>query len=115
VRLAIEEAEAWYLGDWKALRAAFQRANKGRYDSYQQDSICGTWEKFQEVIGDPLVRKPFWAERMGAVLDVDGRNRSPSFIKFCNGVRTSAGEPRKASTRRPKSKRVIPKSKRVKR
>lgn len=110
VRLAIEEVEAWYLGDWKALRKAFPKADANAYRTYKSDSICGTWEKFQEVIADPLERKTIWAEKMGAVLGVDGRSSSDSFNRFCNGVRRVAGEGKPAG--RPRSKENKPKPRR---
>lgn len=100
VRLAIEEVEAWYLGDWKALRKAFPGADSHTFRTYKPDSICRTWEKFQEVIGDPLERKTIWAEKMGAVLDVEGQSRSDSFNRFCRGVRRLAGEGEQAEPRR---------------
>jgi hypothetical protein len=92
VRIAIEEVEAWYLGDWEAVRNAFPKAQKKLHATYKQDSVCGTWEKFQEVIGDPLERKTGWAYAMGGALSVDGRNVSQSFTRFCNAVRRLAGE-----------------------
>ncbi len=92
-RIAIEEVEAWYLGDWEALRREFPSAKKLIYKQYKQDAIGGTWEKFQEVIGDPMVRKPYWAQKMGAALDVNGRNRSDSFNRFCKAIKALAGDP----------------------
>ena len=88
-RIAIEEVEAWYLGDWAALKRAFPRAKKAALEDYEPDSICGTWETLQQVIGDPVDRKIFWAEAIGRELDVakgGHANRSPSFRKFCEGV-----------------------------
>jgi hypothetical protein len=41
-RLAIEELEAWYLGDREALRLAYPRAKKAPLDTYRQDAVCGT-------------------------------------------------------------------------
>jgi Domain of unknown function (DUF4276) len=43
--LAIEETEAWYFGDLKALKKAYPRANQKILDSYKQDTPCQTWEK----------------------------------------------------------------------
>jgi hypothetical protein len=93
IRIAIEEVEAWYLGDWTALKKAFPRSRKRDVDAFQPDSIVGTWERFQELAGEPVERKLIWAEKMGAVLSIDpGRNRSPSYKKFCIGVRRHAGD-----------------------
>lgn len=95
-RLAIEETEAWYLGDWSAIKRAFPRSRQTpEYRRYEADSICGSWELFQQLIEDPLERKPYWAEQIGPQLlaiDAGSANRSPSFHKFCQGVRRLAGE-----------------------
>jgi len=53
-RLAIEELEAWYFGDWEAVRAAYPRVpatipNRTRFRD--PDAIAGgTWEAFQNVL-----------------------------------------------------------------
>lgn len=53
-RLAIEELEAWYFGDWGAVKAAFPRVpgtipNQARYRD--PDAIAGgTWEAFESVL-----------------------------------------------------------------
>jgi hypothetical protein len=96
-RLAIEETEAFYLGDPQAIRRAFPQAKLQRLRSYVQDSVCGTWELFQAVIGDPVVDKKDWAERMapqlGTAWQGNDANRSPSFRQLCRGLLTLAGEP----------------------
>lgn len=93
---AIEEVEAWYLGDWQAIQSAFPDAHKlAEYSRYEPDSICGTWELFQRVIEDPIERKPHWARTLAPHLSVERgarRNRSPSFRTFCAEVRRFAGE-----------------------
>jgi hypothetical protein len=53
-RLAIEELEAWYFGDWGAVRSAYPRVprtipNKAKYRD--PDAITGgTWEAFEKVL-----------------------------------------------------------------
>jgi len=53
-RLAIEELEAWYFGDWKAVRAAYPRLSvkvpkKAPYRD--PDAIRGgTWEAFERLL-----------------------------------------------------------------
>ena len=102
-RLAIEEIEAWYLGDRTALLAAYPHAKPQLLDSYQQDSICGTWERLADAIheggaaaiirtGWPLPGqiKHEWAERIGPLMDIE-RNVSPSFQKFRDGLRRLTG------------------------
>ncbi|HEX3552835.1 MAG TPA: hypothetical protein VIA62_06365 [Thermoanaerobaculia bacterium] len=96
-RIAIEETEAFYLGDPSSIRNAFPEAKLRRLKTYTQDSICGTWERFQEVIGARVEDKPGWAERMadwlGVVWKGPQANRSPSFCQFCKGLLWLAGEP----------------------
>lgn len=92
-RIAIEETEAFYLGDKSAIRAAFPKAKLAKMDSYTQDSICGTWELFQEVIGKSTEDKPEWAKLMGAHLTTNWKaNNSNSFQQFCKGMLKLAGE-----------------------
>lgn len=98
-RLAIEEMEAWYFGDRKALLAAYPRAKKQVLDRYQQDSICGTWELLADAIhpggakdvqkkGWPLPGqlKHDWAKRVGPLMNVE-LNDSCSFVKLRDGLR----------------------------
>lgn len=98
-RLAIEEMEAWFLGDRKALLAAYPKAKKDVLAKYRQDSICGTWELLADAIhpgGHAAIRtegwplpgqlKHEWAERIGPRMDVEN-NQSPSFCKFRDGLR----------------------------
>ncbi len=53
-RIAIEELEAWYFGDWAAVRSAFPRAsaNVPRRQGFRNaDAIAGgTWEAFERVM-----------------------------------------------------------------
>ncbi len=97
-RLAIEEIEAWLLGDQSAIVKAFPRAKKAVLHSYRQDSICGTWETLAEAVfpggsaalsaeGYPRVggEKCRWARVIGPHLDVES-NLSPSFRAFRSGL-----------------------------
>lgn len=96
-RIAIEETEAFYLGDPRAIKRAFPQARLQKLKSYVQDSICGTWEVFREVVGAQSEDKVRWAERMAPHLGTDwrgrGANPSPSFQQFCKGLLKLAGEP----------------------
>lgn len=98
-RLAIEEMEAWFLGDQVALLAAYPRANRNVLQNYQQDSVCETWEKLADAVypgGSGVLKKlgfpasgdakHEWAEKIGPHLQLDG-NASPSFNKFVEGLR----------------------------
>ena len=99
LRIAIEEIEAWYLGDAKAIRAAYPKAKTAVLSRYVQDSVCGTWEVLADAVypggakqlnikGWPIVgkEKSIWAERISPFMDVEA-NRSPSFKAFRDGVR----------------------------
>jgi hypothetical protein len=101
-RLAIEEVEAWYLGDRAALLSAYPRAKSDVLARYRQDTPCGTWELLADAVypgGVAAVRKvgwPLpgqikheWAQRIGPLMDVT-RNESPSFGKLRDGLRRLA-------------------------
>ena len=49
-RIAIEESEAWLLGDRAAVKSAYPNANDATLSNYVQDSICGTWEVLADAI-----------------------------------------------------------------
>lgn len=103
-RLAIEEVEAWYLGDRTALQAAYPKAKADVLNRYVQDSVCGTWELLADAVhtgGSAAIRntgwplpgqvKYEWAEKIGPFLEPD-RNTSPSFGKLRDGFRRLAAE-----------------------
>ena len=102
-RIAIEEIEAWLLGDPAAVRSAYPNARDAVLSGYVQDSICGTWEVLADAIypggasqlkalGYPPagMSKCEWASNIAPRMDVDG-NRSKSFQVFRDGVRNLAG------------------------
>lgn len=92
-RLAVEETEAFYLGDRAAIRAAYPSARLTRLRGYVQDSICGTWERFMEVIGASSEDKVAWAQAMGRHLSArPGDNASPSFRSLCDALLRLSGE-----------------------
>jgi hypothetical protein len=104
-RLAIEEMEAWYLGDRDALHRAYPKARLRALDHYVQDSVCGTWELVAEAIypgrarairqaGWPLPGqiKHEWAGRIGPLLDPE-TNLSSSFGKLRDGIRRLTDAP----------------------
>lgn len=103
-RMAIEEIEAWYLGDQAALLQAYPHAKADVLHRYKQDSICETWEVLADAVypggrkalkdaGWPLPGqvKCQWAEQIGPLLDPD-RNVSRSFQKLCSGLRRLIAE-----------------------
>lgn len=93
-RIAIEELEAWYFGDWQAVCRAFpgvsttipRRAGYRKPDAIQG----GTWEAFERVLkqgghykqGLPKVRA---ATAMGRYMKPDD-NCSPSFQVFWQAI-----------------------------
>jgi len=102
-RIAIEEGEAWLLGDRNAVKAAYPRAKKQVLNAYVQDSICGTWEKLADAVypgGSQKLKqlgwphtgqaKCEWANNIAPHLDVEG-NQSRSFQVFRDGIRNLAG------------------------
>ncbi len=92
--IAIEEGEAWLLGDMNAIRTAYPNAKTSTLNSYVNDSICGTWEVLADAI-HPLgssglkfagphvsgTAKYEWAENITPYMDLDN-NQSPSFNYF---------------------------------
>ena len=102
-RIAIEEGEAWLLGDRPALTSAYPNAKASVLDNYNQDSICGTWEVLADAIhpsgasqlkalGYPIagIAKCDWARNIAPQMNVD-KNKSKSFQVFRDGVKKLAG------------------------
>ncbi|MDR1579121.1 MAG: DUF4276 family protein [Synergistaceae bacterium] len=92
--IAIEESEAWYLGDIKAVKSAYPEAKDSVLNKYVNDSICGTWELLADAIynggSEALLsggwqavgrEKSQWAVRISPYMDILN-NKSPSFIYF---------------------------------
>jgi hypothetical protein len=95
-RVAIEELEAWYFGDWDAVRAAYPRVKptipaQARYRD--PDGIAGgTWEAFEHVLKNAGcfktgLRKIEVARAVGEHM-VPSRNLSRSF----QSLRTALSE-----------------------
>ena len=102
-RIAVEEIEAWLLGDRSAIEAAYPNARAQVLDGYVQDSICGTWELLADAIhtggSSALLKEGWpapgrakcdWATKIAPLVDVE-TNVSPSFQTFRDGVRALAG------------------------
>jgi hypothetical protein len=105
-RIAIEELEAWFLGDQQAIKQAYPDARQDVLDSYIQDSQCGTWEKLAEAVHpggiaelrkhgrrskQHLKQKQSWAKEISPRLDIEN-NLSPSFQCFRDGIRKMAAQ-----------------------
>ena len=102
-RIAIEESEAWLLGDRAAVKAAYPNARDAVLNGYAQDSICSTWEVLADAVhqggaaklkqlGFPAdgEAKCEWARNIAPHMDIDSNN-SKSFQVFRDGVRNLAG------------------------
>lgn len=98
--IAVEEMEAWLLGDRKALLSAYPNARESALKDYVQDSICGTWEVLANAVYKgglkqfkkdcPTYRevgkhKSEWADRIGEYFTLE-ENLSPSFQKFLGAI-----------------------------
>ena len=92
--IAVEEGEAWLLGDIPAIKDAYPNAKDDVLNRYENDSICGTWELLADAVfrgGANRLRnegwrsvgreKSAWAERIAPHMNVD-INKSPSFRYF---------------------------------
>ena len=97
--IAVEEGEAWLLGDITAIKKVYLNANDKFLNGYQNDAICGTWELLADAIyvggAEKLKNQPWnvigrikseWAEQITPHLDID-RNKSPSFCYFRDKIR----------------------------
>lgn len=97
--IAIEEGEAWLLGDIAAIKKSYLNANEKLLNGYQNDTICGTWELLADAIYDGGAKKlksqPWnvigkikseWAEQITPHINID-KNKSPSFCYFRDKIR----------------------------
>jgi len=100
--IAIEEGEAWLLGDLHAIKSAYPQAQHPVLRSYTNDAVCGTWEKLAEAIypgGAEKLRasgwsiighqKSIWAQEIAPHMRIDD-NQSPSFCYFRGKLREIA-------------------------
>ena len=102
MRIAIEETEAFYLGDQRAIANAFPGADLELLRQHVPDSTPpgGTWELFAKVIDDGGGNKVRWGEKMSKAMSIDpARNRSPSFKALARALRALATPPTTAAKR----------------
>lgn len=98
--IAVEEGEAWFLGDLSAVKAAYPHADDHVLSSYLNDSICGTWEKLADAVyqggAKSLSQKGWqvvgaekfrWAAEIAPKMNVED-NKSPSFCFFRDQIRS---------------------------
>ncbi|DAB30282.1 MAG TPA: hypothetical protein CFH84_05015 [Sulfurimonas sp. UBA12504] len=97
--LAIEEGEAWLLGDTNAIKDAYPSAKSDILTTYTNDSICGTWETLANAIypkgSSALKKHPYsvigaekcnWASKITPRMDINN-NKSPSFNYFYKKIK----------------------------
>lgn len=87
-RIVVEELEAWYFGDWEAVKAAYKNAPRDpsrRQGFRNPDAIRGgTWEAFERVMRSEFpggLRKREAARLIGRQID-PRRSKSHSFQVF---------------------------------
>ncbi len=103
--IAIEEGEAWLLGDYNAILKAYPKAKQRVIENYEQDSICGTWEILANALYDggaskllelgyPEIgkQKAKWAKKITSHMDIEN-NDSPSFCYFRDKLRELKNSP----------------------
>ena len=92
--IAIEESEAWFLGDIPAVKSAYPKAKDAVLNVYVNNSVCGTWEHLADAVYNGGLKslskkgwqavgteKSRWAEKISPQMDV-ANNASPSFVHF---------------------------------
>jgi hypothetical protein len=102
--IAIEEGEAWLLGDLPAVRAAYPKARERCLSDYRNDAVCGTWEVLADAVypggaaklkaqGGQAVgaEKSRWAQSIARHMDPSS-NRSPSFNYFRSQLQRLAAQ-----------------------
>jgi len=99
-RIAIEELEAWYFGDWEAVAAAYPRVSASipeKAPYRDPDAIAGgTWEAFERVMRTSGyfrqgLMKLEAARAIGGCVEAQ-RSRSASFRKLAEVVKEAVAE-----------------------
>lgn len=96
-RIVCEELEAWFFGDWEAVKAAYPRVSGGLPPRLRNsDAITGgTWEALQRILrkaGYITDRLPKVEAARAIARHIDpNRNSSPSFRVFRDTIREAAG------------------------
>ena len=97
--IAVEEGEAWLLGDIAAIKTAYPKAKDDLLNRYENDLICGTWELLADAVffngASALkkrgwhavgIQKSVWADNIAPHMNVDA-NSSASFQYFRDKLR----------------------------
>lgn len=97
-RIAVEELEAWFFGDWKAVQAAYPRVpatQTSKQGFRDPDAVLGgTWEALERVLKKAGyfktgLRKMECARQVAQHMD-PARNASRSFQAFAGAVASAA-------------------------
>lgn len=90
-RIAIEELEAWFIGDHEALKKAFTSLRgKSFPKSFANPDSCGTWEHLHRFLKKQGIYKGSYpkiaaAKAIAMHMEIE-RNTSKSFRQFVRGV-----------------------------
>ncbi len=90
-RIAIEELEAWFMGDAGALKAAFTSLRSANFPgSFSNPDNGGTWERLHRFLKRHGIYRNSYpkieaARKIARYMEPD-RNRSRSFQSFLQGV-----------------------------
>ncbi len=83
--IAIEEGEAWLLGDIPAVKEAYPKAKNNLLNRYKNDSICGTWEHLANALivggAEKLKNQPWYA--IGKIKSEWAQNITPYINEGC--------------------------------
>ena len=102
--IAIEEGEAWFLGDIPAIIKAYPKAKRSVLNSYKNDTICGTWEHLADSVfqgGSKALsakgwqtigaEKSRWSQTIAPYMDIKN-NKSKSFCYFMKKLQELASK-----------------------
>jgi hypothetical protein len=90
-RIAIEELEAWFIGDTEALKGAFSGLRGEAFPkSFNNPDNSGTWEHLHRFLKSKGIYKSNYpkieaARKIAPYMDLS-RNKSRSFRNFCRGI-----------------------------
>lgn len=90
-RIAVEELEAWFIGDPEALRRAFTSLRGKPFPkSFTTPDSCGTWEQLHRFLKRQGIYRGHYpkieaARTIAQHMEI-GRNQSVSFRQFVRGV-----------------------------
>jgi hypothetical protein len=90
-RIAIEELEAWFIGDTEALKSAFSGLRGEAFPkSFNNPDNSGGWEHLHRFLKSKGIYKSSYpkieaARKIAPHMDIP-RNKSRSFHHFCQGI-----------------------------